>query len=190
LVRREGLLPPLPGASTGEPLLVPFLGARSERIHFNHRQAFKTLPAPDVEPDHVLAIGLADLPVDTMASNMPPASTPSPLPSRRAGVVLTSSFGRKLPHGIIAAGLDGNPEARTQVLSVQTAARRLDLSAFDRVIVDEAQHSVSESWARVLAQRPKAVTPRTSGMCEYNRFPGGGRQNVKNRAGAFSVSAR
>ena len=148
-------------------------------------------PAPDVEPDHVLAIGLADLPADTMASNMPPASTPSPLPPRRAGVVLTSSFGRKLPHGIIAAGLDSNPEARTQVLSVQTAARRLDrLSAFDRVIVDEAQHSVSESWARVLAQRPKAVTPRTSGMCEYNRFPDGGRQNVKNRAGAFSVSAR
>ena len=62
-----------------------------------------------------------------------------------------------VPHGILAAGLDKNHDAPVLVMSVQTAARRLDrLPKLDFIVADETHHAVSETWARVIAHWPAA----------------------------------
>jgi DNA repair protein RadD len=59
-----------------------------------------------------------------------------------------------VPHGIIGAGLDRDHDAP---MSVQSAARRLDrLPNLDFAVADEGHHSVSPSWAQVLATWPEA----------------------------------
>jgi DNA repair protein RadD len=62
-----------------------------------------------------------------------------------------------VPHGIVAAGLDRDHDAPVLVMAVQTAARRLDqLPELDFIVLDEAHHAVSPSWARVIAHWPRA----------------------------------
>jgi superfamily II DNA or RNA helicase len=62
-----------------------------------------------------------------------------------------------VPHGIIAAGLDRDAGAPTQVGSVQTIARRLDqMPPFDLIILDEAHHCRAATWHSVLAHQPHA----------------------------------
>jgi DNA repair protein RadD len=54
-------------------------------------------------------------------------------------------------HGIVAAGLDRDHDAPVLVMSVQTAARRLDrLPKLDFIVADEAHHTVAESWSQLL----------------------------------------
>jgi superfamily II DNA or RNA helicase len=58
-------------------------------------------------------------------------------------------------HGIAAAGLDRDHDAAVLVMSVQTAARRLDrLPQFDFVVLDECHHAVAGTWSRLLARWP------------------------------------
>jgi len=60
-------------------------------------------------------------------------------------------------HGIIGAGLDRDHDAPVLVMSVQTAARRLDqLPAIDFVVVDEAHHVRATIWRAVLDCWPDA----------------------------------
>jgi superfamily II DNA or RNA helicase len=62
-----------------------------------------------------------------------------------------------VPHGIFAAGLDRDHDAPVLVMSVQTAARRLDrLPDLDFLVADEAHHSVSDTWARLIGRFPQA----------------------------------
>ena len=62
-----------------------------------------------------------------------------------------------VPHGIVAAGLDRDHDAPVLVMSVQTAARRLDrLPKLDFIVADESHHARLASWARVLAHWPRA----------------------------------
>jgi superfamily II DNA or RNA helicase len=54
-------------------------------------------------------------------------------------------------------GMTPNPLAPVQVLSIQTAIRRLPrLGPVDLVIADEAHHATSQSWRTVLDARPTA----------------------------------
>jgi hypothetical protein len=62
-----------------------------------------------------------------------------------------------VPHGIIGAGLDRDHNATVLIMSVQSTARRLDrLPNLDFAVADEGHHSVSPSWAQVLATWPEA----------------------------------
>lgn len=62
-----------------------------------------------------------------------------------------------VPHGVVAAGLDCDHDAPVLVLSVQTAARRLDrLPVFDFVVIDEAHHAVAATWRMLLERWPDA----------------------------------
>jgi DNA repair protein RadD len=62
-------------------------------------------------------------------------------------------------YGKIAAGCPGT-DLPVQIASVATLARprRLERGAdkFDFVVIDEAHHSVSRTWARVIASQPEA----------------------------------
>jgi superfamily II DNA or RNA helicase len=62
-----------------------------------------------------------------------------------------------VPHGILAAGLDRDHDAPVLVMSVQTAARRLDrLPEFDFIVIDEAHHAIANTWTRVIGRFPRA----------------------------------
>jgi DNA repair protein RadD len=60
-------------------------------------------------------------------------------------------------YGVIAPGYP-DCDAPVQIASVATLARRLDRwrDRFDFIVVDEAHHSVSPTWANVLASQPAA----------------------------------
>jgi DNA repair protein RadD len=72
----------------------------------------------------------------------------------------------QIEHALALAGVDygviapGHPDsdAPVQIASVATLARRLDRwrDRFDFVVVDEAHHGVSPTWASVLASQPNA----------------------------------
>ena len=63
-------------------------------------------------------------------------------------------------YGKIAAGVD-ELDAKVQLASVDTLARSKRLerwrNRFDLVVVDEAHHAVSPTWARVLESQPRAA---------------------------------
>lgn len=61
-------------------------------------------------------------------------------------------------HGIIAAGHAPTPSP-IQIASVQTLVRRLHVisTAPDLIVIDEAHHATSNSWARVLDHWPDAA---------------------------------
>jgi len=62
-----------------------------------------------------------------------------------------------VPHGIIAAGLDRDHDAPVQVLSIQTAVRRLDrIGSFGLIVLDEAHHARADTWGSFLASQPAA----------------------------------
>lgn len=62
-----------------------------------------------------------------------------------------------VPHGMIAAGREEQPDERVQVASIQTLARRLDrLQAPDLMILDECHHALSTQYRRVLSACPAA----------------------------------
>lgn len=61
-----------------------------------------------------------------------------------------------VPHGVIAAGFDPNPDELVQVGSVQTMIRRRALPPFDLMVFDEAHHCRAESWRKLIAQFPDA----------------------------------
>lgn len=65
-----------------------------------------------------------------------------------------------IAHGIVAAGYRGemiNREASVQVACILSLARRLsDYPYFDLLVVDEAHHSVSESYRAIVASYPRA----------------------------------
>ncbi len=57
-----------------------------------------------------------------------------------------------IPAGIIAAGVRPSPWEQVQVVSIQTLARRLErYTPPSFMIVDEAHHSASATWARIMA---------------------------------------
>lgn len=62
-----------------------------------------------------------------------------------------------IPHGIVAGGHASDPEARVQVASIQTIARRLDkLPAPDMIVFDETHHIGAASWDAVFQRFPDA----------------------------------
>ena len=67
-----------------------------------------------------------------------------------------------VPHGIVAAGLDRDHDAPVLVMSVQTAARRLDrLPKLDFIVADESASRVSARAGRRCS--PIGREPRSSG---------------------------
>jgi len=74
-----------------------------------------------------------------------------------------------IPHGItMASHKRYDPEAQVQVLSIDTAVRR-ELPAFDLVIVDEAHHARSDSYAEVIGKmNPKTVIGITATPCRLD----------------------
>lgn len=64
----------------------------------------------------------------------------------------------ELKHGIIAAGYCADPRQLTQLCGIQSLTRRMDRLVKPRlVIIDEAQHLPSKSWANVVEQLPDAI---------------------------------
>jgi DNA repair protein RadD len=62
-----------------------------------------------------------------------------------------------VPHGIIAAEFEPDPEALVQVASVQSLVRRADtLVDVDLVIIDEAHHGRAKLWHCLVERYPKA----------------------------------
>jgi DNA repair protein RadD len=59
-------------------------------------------------------------------------------------------------HGIIAAGYRETPDLAVQVASVATLIRRLDRlrSKISLLIVDEAHHSVANTWQKIIGEMP------------------------------------
>jgi superfamily II DNA or RNA helicase len=57
-----------------------------------------------------------------------------------------------IPHGVIAAGERPWPDAPVQVVSIQTAHRRLqqELAQPDAIWVDEAHHAVSATYSKII----------------------------------------
>jgi len=64
-----------------------------------------------------------------------------------------------IPHGIIKAGFEPNPNALVQIASVQTYARRIDKleHGYRLIIVDEAHHARSDTYAKLLTVNPNAI---------------------------------
>lgn len=60
-------------------------------------------------------------------------------------------------HGFIAAKEDYDPKIKTHIASIDTLRRRLDkIEQPDFLVIDEAQHAVSESWKSVINAFPNA----------------------------------
>lgn len=60
-------------------------------------------------------------------------------------------------HGLIAAGYTASNEA-VQIASVQTYARRLrDSLPFKLIVIDEAHHSMAETWRKIIAANDNAM---------------------------------
>jgi DNA repair protein RadD len=80
-------------------------------------------------------------------------------------------------YGVIAPGYPES-DVPVQIASVATMARRLDRwrDRFDFVVVDEAHHSVSPTWANVLASQPNASVLGVSATPE--RLDGRGLREV------------
>lgn len=75
-----------------------------------------------------------------------------------------------IPHGVIASGMGFNPHAPCHVGAIQTVARRLDkIQSPDLLIVDEAHHAVSESWAKVIeALNPRHIVGLSATPCRLD----------------------
>jgi superfamily II DNA or RNA helicase len=75
----------------------------------------------------------------------------------------------KIPHGVLAAGLDRDKDAPVLAMSVQSAARRLEqLPLLDFIVADEAHHAVSFQGGRSTAKSSHLYLPRRS-ISEQNR---------------------
>lgn len=77
-------------------------------------------------------------------------------------------------HGIIMAGYTPDHNARIQVASVQTLARRLDKITFepDLIVIDEAHLSAAASYKKVLERYPNAkVLGVTGSPCRLDNKP-------------------
>lgn len=62
-----------------------------------------------------------------------------------------------VPHGLIAAGRRGTAAPNVQIASVMTLVRRLDQAPSpDMIIIDEAHHSSSGSWTKIIDAYPNA----------------------------------
>lgn len=60
-----------------------------------------------------------------------------------------------VPHGILKAGFRYEPEKRVQVASIQTLSRRVgNLPEPDLIVYDEAHHSVSATYQKVISAYP------------------------------------
>lgn len=63
----------------------------------------------------------------------------------------------QVPHGLIAAGKTPDSTQLTQIASVQTLVRRMDIvRPPDLIVIDEAHHATAGAWAAVLARWPQA----------------------------------
>lgn len=63
-----------------------------------------------------------------------------------------------VPHGVVAASMDRNHDARVLVASIQTVASRgADaLGALDFIVADEAHHCRADTWQTLLQAHPRA----------------------------------
>jgi DNA repair protein RadD len=64
-----------------------------------------------------------------------------------------------IDHGVVAPGFTPRPDARVQVCSVQTLARRIEqgrVGNVDLVVIDEAHHATAGTWRKVVEGRPDA----------------------------------
>lgn len=59
--------------------------------------------------------------------------------------------------GIIKAGVEPTPDARVQVASVQTLARRTMPEGIDNVVIDEAHHATADSYRDVINAGPPVI---------------------------------
>lgn len=81
-----------------------------------------------------------------------------------------------IQHGIIAPGHSSIYRDMVHVASVHTLARRLERHEFDLIIVDEAHHSVANTYKKILARWPEAhVLGVTATPC---RTDGAGLESV------------
>jgi DNA repair protein RadD len=57
-----------------------------------------------------------------------------------------------IDYGVISSDYDPKPKARAQIVSIQTAIRRLErLTPPDLLVVDECHHAASQMWADLMA---------------------------------------
>lgn len=72
--------------------------------------------------------------------------------------VLTLTTAADLTVGIVQAGIRMDPREPIQVCAIQSLARRLArLPDPDVIVLDEAHHTASKSWADLIARYPRAV---------------------------------
>lgn len=91
------------------------------------------------------------------------------LEHRRELIEQTSRALQGVPHRIIAPGFSVHLEFPLQIASIQTlSVRGLVLPPFDLVVVDEAHHSSSRTWAALLSRFAVRVLGVTATPCRLS----------------------